>query len=134
MALATLIPLLTPLIDQLIAHIPDPQARDKARKQAEQDLLGFIAQQQNAQSEINKIEAVHPKIFVSGWRPFIGWVCGASLAYTYIVAPFWSWVLVLWYPDVSLPALPTESLFELVLALLGLGGLRTYEKTKGVTR
>lgn len=134
MAFATLIPLLTPLIDQLIAHIPDPQARDKARKQAEQDLLGFIAQQQNAQTEINKIEAAHPKIFVSGWRPFIGWVCGASLAYTYIVAPFWSWVLVLWYPGVSLPALPTESLFELVLALLGLGGLRTYEKTKGVTR
>lgn len=134
MTIAAVIPLLTPLVDQLIDRIPDPQARERARADAEKTLSGLIAQQQQGQVEINRIEAANPNVFVSGWRPFIGWVCGAALGYTYIIAPFWAWILTVYHPGVSLPALPTESLFELVLAMLGLGGLRTFEKVRGVTR
>lgn len=134
MAIAALIPLLSPLIEQLISHIPDPQQREKARADLEASMITLAAQQAQGQVEINKIEASSAELFVSGWRPFIGWVCGVSLFYTYVIAPFWAWVLVIWYPSAQLPVLPTDNLFELVLAMLGLGGLRTFEKLRGVTR
>ena len=134
MPLAALIPLLSPLIEQLIARIPDPLAREKARAEAESSLLSLLGQQQQGQVETNKIEAASNNIFVAGWRPFIGWVCGVALAYTYIVAPFWAWWLSLYHPGVRMPSLPVDNLFELVLAMLGLGGLRTFEKIKGVGR
>lgn len=134
MSLAAVLPILTPLLEQLVSHIPDPQAREKARAEAEATLLTLLGQQQQGQVEINKVEAANPQLFVAGWRPFIGWVCGVALGYTYIIAPFWAWVLVVWYPGVLLPTLPTDNLFELVLAMLGLGGLRTFEKIKGVPR
>lgn len=134
MSAAALIPLLAPLIEKLIAHIPDPLAREKARAEAEITLLSLLGQQQQGQVEINKIEAANANLFVAGWRPFIGWVCGTALAYTYIVAPFWAWWLTIYYPTTPLPTLPSDHLFELVLAMLGLGGLRTFEKIKGVGR
>ena len=134
MPLAALIPLLSPLIEQLIARIPDPLAREKARAEAESSLLSLLGQQQQGQVETNKIEAASNNIFVAGWRPFIGWVCGVALGYTYIVAPFWAWWLTLYHPGEMMPSLPVDNLFELVLAMLGLGGLRTFEKIKGVGR
>lgn len=134
MAVAALIPLLTPVVEQLIAHIPDPERRDKARMEAEATLLSLLGQQQQGQVEINKQEAASPHLFVAGWRPFIGWVCGVGLGYTYVVAPIWAWWLTLYYPSSSMPVLPTDNLFELVLAMLGLGGLRTFEKLKGVSK
>ncbi len=134
MALAALLPLLSPLVEQLVAHIPDPEARDKAKAEADATLLSLLGQQQQGQVEVNKLEASNTNLFVSGWRPFIGWVCGASLVYTYIIAPFWAWILTVWYPYAALPVLPTDNLFELVLAMLGLGGLRTFEKVKGLNR
>ena len=134
MSIAAIIPLVTPLVEQLVSLIPDPNAREKAKAEAQAQLTALITQQAQNQVEINKIEAANKNIFVSGWRPFIGWVCGVALGYTYIVAPFWAWILTVWYPDAMLPTLPTENLFELVLAMLGLGGLRTFEKTKGVAR
>lgn len=134
MTVAALIPLLTPVVEQLIAHIPDPERRDKARMEAEATLLSLLGQQQQGQVEINKQEAASPHLFVAGWRPFIGWVCGVGLGYTYVVAPIWAWWLTLYYPSSSMPVLPTDNLFELVLAMLGLGGLRTFEKLKGVSK
>jgi len=81
-----------------------------------------------AQVELNKIEAAHRSIFVAGWRPFIGWVCGVALAENFILFP----ILKLFIEQV--PAMDTESLMKLVIAMLGLGGLRTYEKLKGVSK
>ena len=134
MSITALIPLLSPLIDKLIAHIPDPQGREKARAEAEATLLSLLGEQQQGQVEINKAEATSAHLFVAGWRPFIGWVCGVALLYTYIVAPFWAWWLTIYHPDRPLPVLPADNLYELVLAMLGLGGLRTFEKLRGVTR
>lgn len=83
------------------------------------------------QSDVNKAEASNPSLFVAGWRPFVGWVCGAGFGVT-ILGPLLSWIAALAGHPVSFPALDTESLMTLLLGMLGLGGMRTAEKLKGV--
>lgn len=78
------------------------------------------------QNEVNKIEAQHRSIFVAGWRPFIGWVCGVALLYNFILRDIIAWVI----PDQMPPALQMDQLITILLGMLGLGGLRTYEKLK----
>ena len=92
-----------------------------------------IAQQPHIlQAEINKIEAQHRSIFVAGWRPFIGWVCGSALAYSFILRDLIAWGLSISNPAVQPPPeLAMEHLVSILLALLGLGGMRTFEKLKG---
>ena len=87
-----------------------------------------------AQAQANIEQAKHPSIFVSGARPAIMWVCCFALAWQFILAPILSWVIVTWYPMVTLPMLETNELISLIMALLGLGGMRTAEKWKGVAR
>jgi len=85
------------------------------------------------QTEINKIEAGHRSLFVAGWRPFIGWVCGFGLMWTFLGEPIAQMVVTLSGTAIELPALRTSELIPLVFALLGLGGMRTWEKKLGVT-
>ncbi len=87
-----------------------------------------------AQAQANIEQAKHPSIFVSGARPAIMWVCCFALAWQFIFAPVLSWVIVTWYPMITLPVLETNELISLIMALLGLGGMRTAEKWKGVAR
>jgi hypothetical protein len=88
-----------------------------------------------AQTDINKTEAQHRSIFVAGWRPFIGWTCGVALAYHFVVAP-----LILFgagWAGAEIPELPQfdmDSLMTVLLGMLGLGGMRTFEKAKGLTK
>lgn len=86
------------------------------------------------QTEINKVEASHRSLFVAGWRPFIGWVGGIAIAYAYLLHPIMQWMSAVWLPDITPPELVLDNLFELVIAMLGLGGLRTFEKVKGRTK
>lgn len=86
------------------------------------------------QLDANRAEAASPSAFTSGWRPAIGWVCGAALAMQYIARPLVAWVgIVTGHPLPELPGID-DNLWELMLGLLGLGGLRTFEKTRGVAR
>jgi hypothetical protein len=78
------------------------------------------------QNEVNKIEAQHRSIFVAGWRPFIGWVCGLALLYNFILRDLIAWLS----PNIMPPALQMEHLLTVLMGMLGLGGLRTYEKLK----
>ena len=87
-----------------------------------------------AQAETNLEQAKHPSIFVAGARPSIMWICAYALAWQFVGATIASCVLVMWYPTVILPVLETRELTGLVLALLGLGTMRTAEKWKGVAR
>ena len=87
-----------------------------------------------AQAQANIEQAKHPSIFVSGARPAIMWVCCFALGWQFILAPISSWGLAIWYPVIVLPVLDTQSLMTLMLSLLGLGGMRTVEKWKGVAR
>jgi hypothetical protein len=77
------------------------------------------------QGEINKIEAQHRTIFVAGWRPFIGWVCGVALAYNFILRDLLVWFIG---PEQVPPALQMEHLMTVLIGMLGLGGMRTFEK------
>jgi hypothetical protein len=86
------------------------------------------------QAQTNMEQAKHDSIFVAGARPAIMWICAFALAWQYILAPMGAWALAIWYPVVTLPELGTEELTGLVMALLGLGAARSYEKSKGVAR
>jgi hypothetical protein len=119
-----------PVLDKII-----PDAKD--RLEAEQLLLKSLLAADMGQLEINKQEAAHGSLFVAGWRPWIGWVCGASLAYAVIGFSFLNWILqvISQFTGHGLPMLPapdTTITLEILMAMLGLGGLRTFEKVKHV--
>jgi hypothetical protein len=127
--LPTLLPTITGVLDRVL---PDQAAAAKAKLEMEARLLEAAVAQSSQQAEINKIEAGHHSIFVSGWRPYIGWVCGMAMAWTFLLAPMLSWLLSVTGVVAVVPPLQTEYLLELVLAMLGLGGLRSFEKMRGV--
>jgi Holin of 3TMs, for gene-transfer release len=104
--------------------VPDPAAK----AQAEAELRSSLQSWDKAQTDVNAVEAANPNIFVSGWRPMIGWIGAAGLAYQYIFRP-----LAVGYSGVALPPLD-GSLMELVVGLLGFGGMRSWEKYKGLTK
>lgn len=83
-----------------------------------------------AQSEINKIEAQSSNLFIAGWRPFIGWVCGLAFAWQFVGGPFLTFALTSLAADVKPPYLDMADLLPVLLGMLGLGGLRTFEKVK----
>ncbi len=103
------------------------------KSEAEKAELAAVVTLVQGQLEVNKVEAASSSVLTAGWRPAIGWVCGAALAYTYLIYPLAVWVAVLWAPGVVPPKLGNDGmLYELLLGMLGLGGLRTFEKIKGV--
>lgn len=111
--------------------IPDPAAKAQAEKELRDSLTAWDI----AQMDINKAEAANPNLWVSGARPALLWICALGYGWHYILYPalFFSGSLL------HVEGMPTTSgidggLFELAIALLGLGGLRTYEKIKGVAR
>ena len=88
-----------------------------------------------AQVEVNKAEAQHKSIFVAGWRPFVGWTCGIALAYHFVLAPLILFgVGIFGFEIPALPEFDMGSLMTVLMGMLGLGGLRTYEKQKGLTK
>lgn len=134
MSIAAFIPILGPLIEKLVDRIPDPNERARERQTIEAAILAAAAAQQAQQAEINKVEAASNSVFVAGWRPFIGWVCGVGIAWVFVVSPVASWAFMLAGVTEKPPEIDAEYLLELILAMLGLGGLRTFEKLKGVAR
>lgn len=118
------------LIDRLI---PDPEKKAAAELELlklsqEGDLKKILGQ-----LEINAREAAHPSIFVAGWRPFVGWTCGVGLFYQAVLHNLLNWVAVM-YALPALPAMDSELLIYVLGAMLGIAGLRTYEKKSGVTK
>lgn len=112
------------------------EALDKARQDQEAALLKAVTDNANAQIEVNRTEASHASLFVAGWRPAIGWICGGSLAWQFILQPIATWFITvaqgIWQFTVpAFPILDNESLYTVLLGMLGLGGLRTYERVKG---
>lgn len=98
------------------------------------ELAASLAQVQG-QLDINKLEAASTSLFIAGWRPAVGWVCVLGLAYAYVIEPFLKVGLTIYRPDLmaKLPALDTGTLISgLLIPLLGLGALRTFEKFKDV--
>ena len=133
---AALIPAISQLLDKII---PDPAARQQARlalMQAENQ--GALQQMQLAlqasqmQADINKQEAANGSLFIAGWRPFIGWVCGAAFAYHFILQPLFTYIMAACGHNFPLPAFDMQQLSAVLMGMLGLGGLRTIEKINSV--
>lgn len=104
------------------------------KSEIESKILELESQTMMAQIAVNAKEAENANVFVSGWRPFIGWVCGFTLLYNYIVLPFSQYLAAYFVTNVpSLPALETGELMTLLFGMLGFGGYRTFEKVKGVS-
>lgn len=112
---------------------PDKTAQDEAKLEMLKLQIANEFQLQVAQIQVNTAEAASSSIFVAGWRPAIGWICSAALAYQYILRPLVSWAMVLTGHQTIGPMPGLDSnLWELMLGMLGIGGLRTFEKVKGV--
>ena len=86
------------------------------------------------QLEVNKVEAAHKSLFVSGWRPFIGWTCGLGMFGNFITIPFSNFVLALFGIDIVIPLVPLETMMPVLMGMLGLGAMRSYEKKNSVHR
>ncbi|OHU87804.1 MULTISPECIES: 3TM-type holin [Pseudoalteromonas] len=97
-----------------------------------QDLLKarLVAKSAQVQAKINALSASHRSVFVAGARPFLLWVCGFGFLFSFVINPILQWL----WPDVGAPQLPLEVMLELTLGMLGLAGLRTFEKVKGVAK
>lgn len=113
--------------------LPDPEKK----REAEMELVRMAAdgelKQVIAQLEINAREAAHPSVWVAGWRPFFGWAGGAGFVYATILQP-----LLAWYAAIkgfaAPPVLNLDLLWVVVTGMLGIGGLRTFEKAKGLSK
>ena len=99
---------------------------------AEQQQLAAAVMVVQGQLDINKTEAANPSVFVSGWRPFIGWVCGAACAWNWIGLPIAAMALKVYQIDIPLSSANLTEMMPILMGMLGLGGLRTIEKINGV--
>ncbi len=124
-----------PIVSGFLKFIPDKNKREEAKEQLESQMLVALTGLVQGQLDINKVEAGHSSIFVAGWRPFIGWTCGVALAWSFILQPFLDWGLFMVGIDVAAsPKIEIGPLMGILAGMLGLGGLRTYEKRLGVAR
>lgn len=127
--------LISPVADLLGKFVPDQTEKLKLAHE-----IATLTEKQAhsiaiAQIEVNKVEAASNSIFKSGWRPFIGWVCGVAFAYHFVLQPLLVFVLTyMGHPVPALPEFDMASLMTVLGGLLGLGGLRTFEKYKGITK
>ena len=126
--------LVGPIVNKFVDRIPNGNERARAKEALEKELGDAANSVMLAQTEINAAEAQHKSIFVAGWRPFIGWVCGVGIAWSMVVQPVAQWAMIAWGDGTELPTIDTSYLMELVTAMLGMSGLRTFEKMRGVAR
>jgi hypothetical protein len=123
-----------PLIDKIVARIPDPAARERASLDMQAELLKAAVAESQSQTEVNKVEAGHQSLFVAGWRPFIGWMGGVSLGYAFFLHPILSWFLAICGVITPLPEPNTETMMALVTAMLGVTAARSFDKWKGTSK
>ena len=135
MAIAALLPSLLPVVgDVLDRFFPNKEERAKAEREIEAKLTAHLASIDLAQLKVNKQEASHRSLLVAGWRPFVGWTCGLALFYTYLVQPMATFVLAQTGHLIQLPPVDLSAMMPVLLGMLGLGGLRSFEKYKGVSK
>tara|TARA_E500000318_G_scaffold70345_1_gene65080 strand:- start:194 stop:592 length:399 start_codon:yes stop_codon:yes gene_type:complete len=110
--------------------VEDKDLKTKINGELRKQTLALAQEQAKANTE----QAKHPSIFVSGARPAIMWVACLGLFTNFFILPLAEWACAIWAPGITLPDLQTEELMSLVIALLGLGGMRSFEKSRGVAR
>ncbi len=113
--------IIKPILDKWIPDATERLAAEQAIWKASQDVT-------MAQIEVNKIEAGSQSVFVAGWRPAIGWVCGGAYAYQFVMQPFMVFVLQAFGNTILLPHLDMGELSMVLFGMLGLGALRSFDK------
>jgi hypothetical protein len=126
---SAVLPAVTDIVGRFLPE--DAEERAKAERAIKASLTEHLAKVDLAQIDVNKLEA-RGNWFQSSWRPLTGWTCAASLAWTYLLQPMASFVLAQTGHLVDLPALDMSQMMPILLGMLGLGGLRSWERTKGV--
>ena len=124
---ATLVGPVTGLLDKFI--------EDKDQKAMLAHKIATMSEEHHqdlmkAQIEVNKVEASNSNLFVSGWRPFVGWTCGLGMFGNFITIPFANFVLALLEITIVIPLVPLETMMPVLMGMLGLGAMRSYEKTR----
>ncbi len=130
------------MIEKLIGPVTgllDKFIEDKDQKARLAHDLATMADQHaqelaKGQLEVNKVEAAHQSLFVAGWRPAVGWVCVLGMFGNFITIPFSNFVLALLDIDIVIPLVPLETMMPVLMGMLGLGAMRTYEKKNNVHR
>jgi hypothetical protein len=125
--ITALLPILGGVIDKVI---PDKDAADKAKLEMQAKIIDAANTGALAQLDVNKTEAAHDSVFVAGWRPAIGWVCAAALAYSYMIVPLVGFTLTLFGQPVPKWPVLDNNLWELMFGMLGMGALRSFDKLK----
>lgn len=131
-----LLPVIGTLLDKFFPNAGE--AAEAKHKLLEMAQAGELAQLDAdlklalAQMSVNQVEAGNSSLFVSGWRPFVGWTCGAAFAYKFVVAPALAFALTAFGHPIELPVLDFTEMSTVLLGMLGIGALRTVEKIKGV--
>ncbi len=114
------------LVETVVNKIwPDKSEQERAQMTAALALV-------QGQLDINKVEAASPNAFTSGWRPAIGWICGAAFSIQFVFGPLAVWGSRLYGHPVDFPAMDMGEMMPVLLGMLGLSGLRTFEKVKSV--
>jgi len=130
------------MIDKLIGPVTsllDKFIEDKDQKNALAHEIATMSERHaqelaKAQLEVNKAEAQHRSLFVSGWRPAVGWCCVFGMMGNFMVIPFANFVLALLEINVKVPLIDTATMMPVLMGMLGLGAMRTYEKKAGVSK
>jgi len=126
--------LIGPISALLDKFIPDKDLREKLSHDIATMAEKHTQEQVMAQIEVNKVEAAHRNMFVAGWRPAIGWICALGMAGNFLVIPFVNMGLELTGTDVLIPMIQLAEMMPVLMGMLGLGAMRSFEKAKGVSR
>ena len=124
--------LIQPVTSILDKFIPDADVKQKIAHEIATMAQKHAHESAMAQIEVNKAEAGHKNLFVAGWRPAVGWVCVLSMASNFLVIPMANFALALADSTISIPLIDLSTMMPVLMGMLGLGALRTVEKTKGV--
>jgi len=126
--------LIGPVSSILDKVIPDKDLREKLAHDIATMAERHAHEQIQAQLEINKTEAAHKNLFVAGWRPACGWVCVLGMAGNFLIIPMANMTLELLETGVKVPMIDLSTMLPVLMGMLGLGGLRTFEKVKGAQK
>ena len=130
--ISSVLPLVGDVVKRFLPE--DKEERAKAEREIEAQLMKHLSSIDVAQLEINRAEALHRSVWVAGWRPFTGWSCGIALAYSYVLQPILVFIMAQTGTLVTLTTMNIGEMMPVLMGMLGLGGLRTYEKYKGFAK
>ena len=126
--------LIAPVASLLDKFIPDADEKNKLAHEIATLSERYAHELSKEQISVNKAEAAHKSVFVSGWRPAVGWTCCIGLASQYCIIPMSNFGLAVSGVDIVVPSLDLSEMMPVLMGMLGLGAMRTYEKTMGVSR